>query len=157
MKNRSVVLLLSGIVLSFPVGLVSAQPPDTPPSDDSLTAVLCNNQEQIFSRRTGDFRIDYYMGDVQLNMKTMTGFLSLNSASEPIYRQFRRHRIAGIAMMIGGIGLVVADGYVAQPSFPLITLTGIATSIWGIGVFVGANDKFRLAIHAYNKDICRIK
>lgn len=141
----------------YPSGVARAQPPDAPPPEDSLTSSLCNNQEQIVSRRTGDFRIDYYMGETQLNMKTMTGFLSLNSASEPLYRQFRRHRIAGVGMMVGGIGLMIADGYITQPEFPVATLAGIGSLVGGVVMFFGANDKFRLAIHAYNKDICRIR
>ena len=97
------------------------------------------------------------MNETELNMKTMSGFLSLNSASAPYYRKFRARRIAGIAMMAAGIGLAVADGYIPKPAFPVIAIGGIAVSAWGIGVFFGANQKFRLAIHAYNRDICNIR
>ncbi|MBN1307428.1 MAG: hypothetical protein JXA18_05900 [Chitinispirillaceae bacterium] len=118
---------------------------------------LCVNQEQIVSKRSGDFRIEYYMGETQLNMKTMSGFLSLNGASAPFYRRFRARRILGLGMVAAGIGLIVADGYIPKPDFPLIAIGGIATSVGGVVVFIGANDQFRLAIHAYNKDICKIK
>ncbi|MBN1578392.1 MAG: hypothetical protein JW913_17655 [Chitinispirillaceae bacterium] len=118
---------------------------------------LCVNREQIVSKRTGDFRIDYYMGETQLNMKTMCGFISLNSASAPYYHQFRARRISGVVMIVAGIGLIIADGYIPEPAFPVITIGGVATSVGGIVIFFGANDKFRLAIHVYNKDICKIK
>jgi hypothetical protein len=124
---------------------------------DSLTMALCVNEEQIVSRRTGDFRIDFYMGETQLNMKTMNGFLSLNSASLPYYRQSRVHRIGGFGVILAGIGLIVADGFIPKPDFPVITLGGIASAIWGLTIVVGANEKVRLAIYHYNRDICKIK
>ena len=146
------VISISGII-----SLSSAQPSSETHPEDSLTMALCVNQEQIVSKRSGDFRIAYFMGETELNMKTMRGFLSLNGASSPFFRQFRTHRFIGIGMMVAGIGLIVADGYITKPAFPIISIGGIATSIWGIGVFIGANEKFRLAIYAYNRDICKIK
>ena len=129
--------------------------PDQP--QDSLTLALCSNPEQIVSRRSGDFKIEYYMGETQLNMKTMNGFLSLNSASAPYFRQFRIRRVGGIGILLAGIGLVVADGFIDVPQFPVYTLGGIATAIWGLTIFIGANDKFRLSVYHYNRDICKIK
>ena len=144
-------LLLALIFQVVAQGRVDSAP------QDSLTMALCSSVEQIVSRRTGDFRIDYYMGETQLNMKTMNGFLSLNSASLPYYRQSRIHRIGGLGVIVAGIGLIVADGFIPKPDFPVITLGGIATAIWGLTIVVGANDKIRLAIYHYNRDICKIK
>ncbi len=118
---------------------------------------LCVNDEQIVSKRISEFRIAYFMGETELNMKTLTGFLSLNGASKPFYRNFRIRRLLGGAMFISGIGLVIADSYIGKPSFPVISLSGIAVSICGTAVFFRANKQFRLAINAYNKDICKIK
>lgn len=130
--------------------------PQSPP-EDSITASLCNNDEQIVSRRNGDYRIEYYMGETQLNMKTMNGFLSLNSASKPFHTKFRTQRLSGTALIIAGIGLVIADGFISEPSFPVFTLGGVTAAVSGLAIYIKSNDKFRLAIHAYNKDICKIK
>lgn len=123
---------------------------------DSLTMSLCNNQEQIVSKRTNEWRIEYYMGETQLNMKTMSGFLSLNGASKPLYNNYGLQKIFGWVLFAGGIGAVVADGYVKEPDFPLLTLGGIGLSITGIVVGYNSNHTFQLAIRAYNRDICKI-
>jgi hypothetical protein len=150
-------LYYSILTLVFFTAQPFAQSPSTSFPEDSLTCALCQNNEQIVSKRNGEYRIEYYMGETQLNMKTMSGFLSLNSASNHQYRKFKAHRGGGIALVIAGIGCIVADGYITKPSFPFITFGGIAMSISGIVVYIGANEKFRSAIHAYNKDICKIK
>jgi hypothetical protein len=143
-------------VLLLPL-LAQAQGNSNQATDDSLTRALCRNQEQIVAQRSGEYRIEFYMGDTQLNMKTMRGFLSLNSASNPYYKKFRAQRVSGIACVIGGIGLMVADRYISQPKAPISTLVGIATSISGVVIFVRSNNKFRLAIYHYNRDICNLK
>jgi hypothetical protein len=145
-------LLLSGVLSA-----VAAQSGTTDQPQDSLTMSLCNNPEQIVARRVGDFRIEYYMGETQLNMKTMSGFLSLNSASAPWFKKFRARRLTGIGVVLGGIGLIVADGFISKPEFPIITIGGIATAIWGLTIYIGANDTFRLSVYHYNRNICRIK
>ena len=124
---------------------------------DSLTRALCRNQEQIVAQRNGEYRIEYYMGDTQLNMKTMSGFLSLNGASAPYYKKFKAQRIGGIALVIGGIGLMVAEGKISRPKAPVFLLGGVTASISGFVVFIRSNNKFRLAIYHYNKDICKIR
>ncbi len=151
--KRILNILFAAFIAGCPLHL-RAQPSNP---EDSLTLALCDNPEQIVSRRAGDFRIEYYMGETQLNMKTMRGFLELNGASAPYYKKFKARRISGSLMMASVIGFIVLDNYVSRPSFPVITLAGIATSVWGFTVFLGANDKFRLAIHHYNRDICRLK
>ena len=153
--RRSFLAVLAAVLCMVQETEAQIRTPDQP--QDSLTLALCANQEQIVSRRTGDFKIDYYMGETQLNMKTMSGFLSLNNASLPYYRKFRVHRVGGIGIIAAGIGLIVADSFIPKPDFPMYTFAGIATAIGGFTVIVGANDKFRLAIYHYNKDICKIK
>ena len=111
----------------------------------------------MIPRRSGDFRIEYYMGETQLNMKTMSGFLSLNSASAPWFKKFRARRLTGIGVVLGGIGLIVADGFIKKPEFPIITIGGIATAIWGLTIYIGSNDTFRLSVYHYNRNICKIK
>jgi hypothetical protein len=128
-----------------------------PLPQDSLTTALCKNDEQIVSRRTTEWRIDYYMGETQLNMKTMCGFLSLNSASKPIYNSYRIQKTLGWIFFLGGVGLVIADGKISQPEAPVITLCGIVMSVSGIVTSYKSNEKFRLAIRAYNRDICNIR
>jgi hypothetical protein len=150
------ILFVAAFVLQ-PLFPVLAQSAGDQAEVDTLTISLCNNQEQIVARQSGEYRIAYYMGETELNMKTMGGFLSLNSASAPLFRKFKMQRWLGVVAMIGGVGLIVADAKISRPAFPVYTLAGIATSIGGVVVFFRANDKFRLAIHAYNKDICHIR
>lgn len=126
-------------------------------TDDTLTMAQCVNQEQIVAKRTGDFRIEYYMEETHLKMKTMSGFLSLNSASKPIFTQYRTQKISGWVLFFAGIGLIIADGKISRPSFPIITLGGITSSVTGIVVGYRSNRLFRLAIYTYNKNICSQK
>lgn len=124
---------------------------------DSLTTEICNNEEQIVSRRTNEWRIGYYMGETELNMKTISGFLMLNAASKPQYNQYRFRKTAGWILFFGGIGLIIADGQISGPPEPLLPLGGLAMSITGAVVGYRSNGAFRLAIRAYNRDICNIK
>lgn len=126
-------------------------------NEDTLTRELCNSNEQIVARRSGEYRIEYYMGETQLNMKTMSGFLELNSASKPWYNKYKMQKLSGISLFIMGVAAIIADGYIKKPSFPVISLSGIGISTMGLIVYVKANDKFRRAIYEYNKDVCKIK
>ena len=155
MKCSMLFFILLQLLLFFSIAYCQPQPVSLP--EDSLTAALCNHQEQIVARRTGTYRIDYYMGETHLNMKTMKGFLRLNGASNPYYRQFKMHRFGGFSLFFGGIGLMIADRYIDKPNFPVYTIGGLTAMISGIVVGFGGNGKFRLAIYAYNKDICKIK
>lgn len=124
---------------------------------DSLTTALCNNEEQIVSRRISEWRIGYYMGETELNMKTMAGFLSLNSASKPLYSQYRLKKTAGWVLVVGGIAMIIADGQLTKPAFPVWSIGGVAVSVTGLVVGFKSNGTFRKTIHAYNRDICNIK
>ena len=124
---------------------------------DSLTCAVCDNQEQIVSRRINEWRISYYMGETELNMKTMTGFLSLNSASKPLYNQYLFSKIASRVLFIGGVGLIIVDSKFIDSDFPYATLGGIGLSVTGIVVSYKSNNTFRLAIRAYNRDVCHLR
>ncbi|MCX7727608.1 MAG: hypothetical protein N2053_12260 [Chitinispirillaceae bacterium] len=126
-------------------------------NEDTLTRELCNSNEQIVARRNGEYRIEYYMGETQLNMKTISGFLELNSASKPWYKKYKAQKLSGIGLFLIGVAAIVADGYIKKPSFPVISVGGIGTSAIGLIVYVKANDKFRRAIYEHNKDVCKIK
>jgi len=146
-----------GVVSTFILVILQLSFGDTSLPQDSLTTALCTNQEQIVSRRTNEWRIGYYMGETELNMKTITGFLTLNGASKPLFNQYRLRKTAGWVLFFGGIGLIIADGYIKGPPAPVLPLGGIAVSITGIVVGYKSNDSFRFAIRAYNRDICGIK
>lgn len=140
------------LLLSFS----TAQIVPTAASEDTLTAALCRNPEQIVSK-LNEWRIEYYMGETQLNMKTMKDFLDLNGASSPYFHRFNRMRIGGIALFFGGIVLAIADSYITQPEFPLATVTGLSAALTGSVLFFRSNNAFRMAIYTYNKNICQIK
>jgi hypothetical protein len=147
-RNLTILIFIINVFSSF------AQ---MPLPQDSLTMALCKNDEQIVSRRTNEWRIDYYMGETQLNMKTMCGFLDLNGASKPIYASYRFQKNAGWVLFLGGIGMIIADGRISRPKSPVITLCGVAVSVSGIVTGYKSNEKFRRAIRAYNRDICNLK
>ena len=67
MKLHEIVLLVCICCAS-----VSGQSSEQNPTD-TLTRSLCDNQEQIVSQRIGEYRIQYFMGETELNMKTMKG------------------------------------------------------------------------------------
>jgi hypothetical protein len=141
------------VCLFICISLLRAQSNERNPTD-TLTRSLCNNQEQIVSKRVGEYRIQYFMGETELNMKTMKGFLSLNEASKPIYNSYRFQQVASWVLAIGGIGLIVADPRISRPKFPVISIAG-AVSI-GSGIYIGlrSNNTFFRAIYAHNKNIC---
>lgn len=124
---------------------------------DSLTVRLCDHDEQIFTQRTSEWRIEYYMGETHLNMKTMSGFLSLNGASKPVYNRYLFEKYAGWALFFTGVGLLVADGRWIDGNGPWVAFGGIGVSVSGIVMGFRSNETFRKAIWTYNKNLCKIK
>lgn len=124
---------------------------------DSLTVRLCGHDEQIFTQRTSEWRIEYFMGETQLNMKTMSGFLSLNGASKPVYNRYLLEKYTGLALLFAGVGLLVADGRWIDSRGPYLAFGGIGISVSGIVVWYRSNETFRKAIWTYNKNLCKIK
>lgn len=137
------------------ISLLHAQSSEQNPTD-TLTRSLCNNQEEIVSKRVGEYRIQYFMGETQLNMKTMKGFLSLNEASKPIYDSYRFQQAANWVLAIGGIGLIAADLWVIKSEFPFFAV-GVLSIGSGIYIGIRSNKTFFRAIYAYNKNICEMQ
>ena len=152
MKWYGIILFIIGC-LSF----VSAQDSDQNPTD-TLTRALCDNQEQIVSRRVGEYRIQYFMGETELNMKTMKGFLSLNDASKPIYDRYRLMKAVSWMLGIAGIGLIGAvEPRVDTPKFPVYSVIGAGAVIGAFTIGIKNNRLMFESIYAHNKNICGMK
>lgn len=137
--------------------VVSAQKKEQNPTD-TLTRALCDNPEQIVSRRAGEYRIQYFMGETELNMKTMKGFLSLNDASKPIYNRYRYIKAASWILGIAGIGLIgVVEPKIDTPEFPLYSILGAGAIVGAVTIGIKNNRLMFESIYAHNKNICGIK
>lgn len=120
---------------------------------DSLTAPVCRNPDQITAKIDGN-KIEYVMGEYQLNISTIKGYLYNDGASKPYLKKYNSFRGTSYLMLAGGLGGVVA-GFATGKS--LITIGGCALAGGGVIFYFKSNDKFRKAIHEYNKSVCTNK
>ncbi|HEX3019800.1 MAG TPA: hypothetical protein VHP36_05845 [Chitinispirillaceae bacterium] len=132
-------------ILSF-ASLVSAEV-------DSLTAPVCRNPNQIIAKLDGN-KIEYWMGEYQLNISTTKGYLYNDGFSKPYLKKYNLFRGSSYAMLGGGLGLVIAGFSIGKS---LISLGGLVSAGSGLVIYFKSNEKFRIAIHEYNKSICSSK
>ncbi|NLL14904.1 MAG: hypothetical protein GX267_15990 [Fibrobacter sp.] len=126
--------------------LVSAQ-------QDSLTAPVCAHPDQIVAKLEGN-KIEYVMGQYQLNISTIKGYLYNDGFSKPYLKKYNALRGSSYAMLVGGVGLVIAGFSTGKTLF---SLGGLVTTGSGVVIYFKSNNSFRKAIHEYNKSVCSNK
>lgn len=125
--------------------------------DDSLTAPVCMNPEQIIAKMDGN-KIEYVMGEYQLNMGTIKGYLYNDFSSRTYLNKYKALRTTSYLMFAGGLGLVItgfSNGGSKAGTF--LTIGGFSVAGTGLVFYFKSNLKFREAIHQYNKSICSNK
>ncbi|NLG18195.1 MAG: hypothetical protein GX556_12755 [Fibrobacter sp.] len=146
MNFNKLTLILSLLLLySIPI---SAQETDT------LTAQLCSHPEQIFTKPSSTYRIDYWMGETMLNMRTTKGFLYNNGASRPFLQKYTALKVTGYTLTAAGAGLIITNIALKKPGFSPIGIAGYTSIVCGLTATFSANGKFRMAVYQYNRNIC---
>lgn len=120
---------------------------------DSLTAPVCAHPDQITAKMDGN-KIEYVMGEYQLNISTIKGYLYNDGFSKPYLKKYNALRGSSYAMLAGGLGLVIAGFSTGKT---LLSLGGLATAGGGLVIYFKSNNSFRKAIHEYNKSVCSNK
>jgi hypothetical protein len=140
-------MCLFALLLSL-FSLLTAQEKDT------LTSPLCAHPEQIFTKQSGTYRINYWMGETMLNMKTTKGFLYNNGASRPVLQKYTALKVTGYSLLCVGAGLIITNIALDNRGFHPVGLAGYASIACGFAASFSANGKFRLAVYEYNKNVC---
>ncbi len=121
---------------------------------DTLTAQLCSHPEQIYTKPSSTYRIDYWMGETMLNMRTTKGFLYNNGVSRPFLQKYTALKVTGYSLAIAGAGLIITNVALEKPGFSPVAIAGYASIVCGLTATFSANGKFRMAVYQYNRNIC---
>jgi hypothetical protein len=97
------------------------------------------------------------MGEYELNVKTVKGYLHNNAASKPFLNKYSALRVSSAVMAGVGFGLIGTNIALHKPMFAPVGIAGWTMVIGAGVVFFKSNGKFRIAIHEYNKNLCKIK
>lgn len=117
---------------------------------DSLTAPVCSHPDQIIAKLEGN-KIEYVMGEYQLNISTIKGYLYNDGFSKPYLKKYNTLRGSSYVMLAGGVGLVIAGFSTGKTLF---SLGGLVATGSGVVTYFKSNNSFRRAIHEYNKSVC---